>query len=260
MFDNKQRVKRSLGAFVAAAMVMTACGSESENSAVATTQATVDGSTATTSAAAGDTDSGEAAGVSSGESSSFQIEVWADNWSAVYVNGGLIGEDSVSVTTERSFNAETFTFDAAYPFTVAIEAKDFKETDSGIEYIGERNQQMGDGGIIVQITDIATGEVVASTNSSWTALVIHRAPLNTDCVDDADPDATCQFEATAAPTGWADADFNDSSWSSATVWSESDVSPKDGYDEINWDSAAELIWGSDLEVDNTVLLRTTVGG
>ena len=264
MFDNKQQVKRSLGVLVVAAMVMVACGSESEASAVATTEATADGATATTSTVSGDagsegTGTGETDGASTGESSSFQIEVWADNWSAVYVNGELIGEDPVPITTERSFNAETFAFDAAYPFTVAIEAKDFKETDSGIEYIGERNQQMGDGGIIVQITDIATGEVVASTDSSWTALVIHRAPLNTDCVGDADPDATCEFESTTAPDGWVDADFDDSSWSSATVWSESDVSPKDGYDEISWDSAAELIWGSDLEVDDTVLLRTTVG-
>ena len=65
--------------------------------------------------------------------STFSVDVWADNWMAVYVDGELIGEDSVSITTERSFNAETFTFEAAYPFTIAIEAKDFKETDSGIE-------------------------------------------------------------------------------------------------------------------------------
>ena len=47
--------------------------------------------------------------------------------------------------------------------TIAIEAKDFKETDSGIEYIGERNQQMGDGGLIAQIKDVRTGKVVAVT-------------------------------------------------------------------------------------------------
>ena len=38
----------------------------------------------------------------------------------------------------------------------------------------------------------------------------------------------------------------------------SDVRPKDGYDTINWDDSAQLIWGSDLEVDNTILLRLTV--
>ena len=30
--------------------------------------------------------------------------------------------------------------------------------------------------------------------------------------------------------------------------------PKDGYNKIEWDGAARLIWGSDLEVDNTILL------
>ena len=84
----------------------------------------------------------------------FVAEVWADNWFALYVNGELVGEDSTPITTERSFNAETITFTATYPLTIAIEAKDFKETDSGIEYIGERNQQMGDGGLIAQIKDV----------------------------------------------------------------------------------------------------------
>lgn len=188
----------------------------------------------------------------------FMVEVWADNWMAFYVNGELVAEDSVSITTERSFNSEVFTFEAAAPFTIAIEAKDFKETDSGIEYIGERNQQMGDGGIIAQVTNVETGQVVAVTNADWSALVVHRAPLNTSCEKDPDPDTTCEFEITETPAGWASADFDDSSWTAATVWSEAAVSPKDGHDQISWNSAAQLVWGSDLEVDNTVLLRWTV--
>ena len=188
----------------------------------------------------------------------FAAEVWADNWFALYVNGKLVGEDSTPITTERSFNAETITFTASYPLTVAIEAKDFKETDSGIEYIGERNQQMGDGGLIAQITDVRTGKVVAVTNSGWRLKVIHRAPLNPECEKAADPDATCRFERTEAPPDWASADFDDGSWSAATEWTAADVRPKDGYNRIEWDGAAQLIWGSDLEVDNTILLRLTV--
>ena len=42
-----------------------------------------------------------------GVAASFTVEVWADNWAAVYANGELVGEDSVPITTERSFNAET---------------------------------------------------------------------------------------------------------------------------------------------------------
>lgn len=250
------------GLLAAASLLLAACGSDAAvDSAAPTTAAepTANDGT-TTSAAAADGTAPDTEVIASGDGSSFQIDVWADNWSAVYVNGQLIGEDSVSITTERSFNAETFTFEATYPFTLAIEAKDFKETDSGIEYIGEGNQQMGDGGIIAQVTDLASGDVVASTDSSWSALVIHRAPLNTECERDPDPDATCEFESTEAPDGWTEVDFDDSGWSAATEWSAAAVSPKDGYDEINWDADAELIWGTDLEVDNTVLLRSTVTG
>ena len=192
-------------------------------------------------------------------STPFTVEVWADNWMAVYVNGELIGEDSVPITTERSFNSETFSFTASVPFTLAIEAKDFKETDSGIEYIGEAKQQMGDGGIIAQVTNGDTGEVVAVTDSSWRALVVQRAPLNIECEKSANPDAECESESIDVPTDWAAPDFVDTDWTSATEWSAADVSPKDGYNEIQWDDAAAFIWGSDLKVDNTVLLRTSVG-
>ena len=191
--------------------------------------------------------------------STFSVDVWADNWMAVYVDGELVGEDSVPISTERSFNAETFTFEATYPFTIAIEAKDFKETDSGIEYIGEPNQQMGDGGLIAQVTDTSSGEVVAATGSDWSVLVVQRAPLNTDCADDPDPDATCEYESVDTPSGWADTDFDDAGWGAATEWTTAEVSPKGGYEEIDWDGSAQLIWGSDLEVDNTVLMRFSVG-
>ena len=216
-----------------------------------------DASSETTEAGSDDTTDGE---VTSSDMVTFTAEVWADNWFALYANGELVGEDSIPITTERSFNAETISFETAYPLTIAIHAKDFIETDSGLEYIGENNQQMGDGGIIAQITDESTGEVVAVTGSAWSALVVHRAPLNTDCEDAIDPDATCEFEITEIPAEWSSADFDDSGWVAATEWSEADVGPKDGYYEIDWDSSARLIWGTDLEVDNTILLRLTIAG
>ena len=193
-----------------------------------------------------------------GAMSQFVAEVWADNWFALYVNGELVGEDSTPITTERSFNSETIVFTATYPLTIGIEAKDFKETDSGLEYIGERNQQMGDGGIIAQITDLNTGQIVAVTNSEWKLMVIHRAPLNPECEKAPDPNTACRFESTEAPLGWASADFDASTWSPATEWTEAAVRPKDGYNRIQWDDSAQLIWGSDLEIDNTILLRLTV--
>ncbi len=257
------KLKRSLPLVLAAALLAASCGSDTSiattpdstsSSAAVPAEEAVDSTDVEPSPIEADTSSGDSAG----GTSTFQIEVWADNWMAVYIDGELIGEDSVPITTERSFNAEVFTFEAAYPFTVAIEAKDFKETDSGIEYIGESNQQMGDGGMIAQITDVTTGEVVAATDSSWSTLVVHQAPLNTECVRDTDPDATCEFLILDTPTDWVAVDFDDSAWAHATVWSAADVSPKDGYDEISWDDTAQLIWGTDLEVDNTILLRATI--
>lgn len=240
---------------ITVALFAAACGPADEPSSAADTTAPL--ATTTPDTTSGETTASTADGVGD-QASSYVIEVWADNWMAVHVDGQLVGEDSVPITTERSFNAETFMFEATVPFTVAIEAKDFTETDSGLEYIGERNQQMGDGGLIAQITDLSTGDVVAATDSGWRALVVHQAPLNTECADDPDPDRTCEFLVIDTPAGWAAADFDDSGWTAATVWGAADVDPKDGYDEIDWDPSAELIWGTDLEIDNTVLLRTVV--
>ena len=89
---------------------------------------------------------------------------------------------------------------------------------------------------------------------------MHRAPLNTDCEDDADPNSTCEYEISEYPADWTATSFDSSGWPTATVWTAADVDPKIGYDDISWDSSAQLIWGTDLEVDNTVLLRTVIGG
>ena len=247
-------------------MGLAACSSDTPESAATTAPATTAPATTapatTVSAATVAVDPSVAVDstVAVGATSTFTAEVWADNWFSLYVNGVLVGGDSVPITTERSFNAETFTFEASYPLTIAMVTKDFKETDSGLEYIGEPNQQMGDGGFIAQFTDTVTGEVVAVTGADWRGLVVHRAPLNTDCAGSADPDADCQFEIIAEPDGWTAVGFDDSSWQSASVYTPEEVGAKDGYDTISWDASAALIWGSDLKIDNTVLWRTVVPG
>lgn len=244
---------RSTLLLLAGVGLLVGCGDSSSGSeAVAST------TTAAASVAA-DTTIGGSTTVAGG-TSTFTAEVWADNWFSLYVNGVLVGEDSVSIDTERSFNAETITFTASYPLTIAMITKDFKETDSGLEYIGTDRQQMGDGGFIAQITDTVTGAVVAVTSDDWRGLVIHRAPLNTDCATSSDPNTDCQFESTAEPDGWTTAGFDDSAWVAANTYSEDEVGAKEGYDEVNWDAGAALIWTSDLKVDNTILWRFTVTG
>ena len=188
----------------------------------------------------------------------FTAEVWADNWFSLYVNGELVGEDSVPITTERSFNAETITFTATYPLTIAMVTKDFKQDDSGLEYIGTARQQMGDGGFIAQITDTSTGKVVATTTTGWRGLVVHRAPLNTDCLSSANPSTDCQHEITPEPADWTSPTFDDSAWTAAIQYTAVEVGPKEGYDTITWSPAAALIWSGDLKIDNTILWRATV--
>ena len=79
-------------------------------------------------------------------SMTIKAEVWADNWFALYSGDTLIKQDSVPITTERSFNSESFTFQASYPLQLNFVVKDYKANDTGLEYIGTPKQQMGDGG------------------------------------------------------------------------------------------------------------------
>ncbi len=195
------------------------------------------------------------------ESTTFKLEAWADNWFAAYLDDDLIVEDSVLITTERSFNAETTTFEASYPLNLNFILKDFKENDTGLEYIGDNKQQMGDGGFIMQLTDTSTGNVVAVTNAGWACTVIHEAPLDKSCENESNPvagTAPCDFTDLGEPDGWKTAVYDDTTWTATTVYSANDVGPKDGYDQIRWDSNAELIWGPDLETNNTLLCRITV--
>lgn len=194
------------------------------------------------------------------QAETFAADVWADNWFSLSVNGTQVAEDSVPITTERSFNAESFSFTAERPFVLALTAMDFKENDTGLEYIGSRKQQMGDGGVIMQIID-ASGATVAVTDADWDCMVVHHAPVQTSCAAENNPVAgqgDCGFVETAAPADWDTVGFDASGWPSATEHSERAVSPKDGYDRVSWDSSAELIWGPDLERDNTMLCRLLV--
>lgn len=188
----------------------------------------------------------------------YKGEVWADNWFALYAGNTKVAEDSVPITTERSFNSETFTFDATPPFDLNFIVKDYRQDDSGLEYIGTPQQQIGDGGFIAQVTDTGTGNVVVASNSTWKCKVIHKAPLNKSCVKDPDPLATCQSSISAEPAGWMNSGYDTSGWESATEYSAAAVGVKDGYYDIAWNPAAKLVWTSDLQADNTLLCKVTV--
>ena len=227
---------------IVAVLLFTGCGSTSRENSI--------GTVSSPASLVLDTSSPEVAA-----SHQFTAEIWADNWFALYVNGEKVGEDSVPITTERSFNSETITFSATYPLTLALEVKDYVENDSGLEYIGTDRQQIGDGGVIAQITDVDLGRLVAVTDNSWKAYPVRTAPLNPDCVTSSDPLVDCESRILPVPEQWAAPGFDDSAWPSATTFNASEVGPKDGYDDVVWDSSARFIWGSDLKTDNVVVLR-----
>ncbi|MEL6609413.1 MAG: hypothetical protein AAFO93_10945 [Pseudomonadota bacterium] len=89
----------------------------------------------------------------------------------------------------------------------------------------------------------------------------HTAPLDKSCESEDDPiagEGACGFDIADEPAGWDSAGFDAGDWPMATVHSAQAVDPKQGYDDITWDPAAQFIWGPDLEQDNTVLCRLVV--
>jgi len=189
------------------------------------------------------------------KSIAFQAEVWADNWFSLYINGKKVGEDSVPITTEKSFNSEKIKFSATYPLTIGVTAKDFTENSSGLEYIGKQNQQIGDAGIIFQIREVSSGKVVAYSGRDWKVFTVNKAPLNPECVSSTNPTYDCKYSNATIPTTWASATYNDSSWKNATEFSKETVGVKEGYFDYAWAPGAALVWSADLKLDNTILLR-----
>lgn len=204
---------------------------------------------------------GDSPSANAADTVTISADVWADNWFALFVGETRIAEDSVPITTERSFNSEVFSFAATYPLHINLILKDYIQDDTGLEYIGTDRQQIGDGGFIAQFKDRATGRIIAATDRSWKCVPIHIAPRDTACAAEAQPiagEGACSNTVTAEPNGWKSPSFDDATWPAATIYTARDVGPKDGYDAISWDPSAQFIWGPDLKTNNTVLCRVTI--
>lgn len=197
-------------------------------------------------------------GAADSDTRTIKADVWADNWFALYIGGELVKEDSVPYNTERSFNKESFEFDIELPAQLSFVIKDFKENDTGLEYIGSPRVQIGDGGFAAQFFDAQSRSLLAVSNSKWRCITIHRAPLNKSCQRSSDPTSDCQSNITQEPDGWMNPGFDDSEWPNAVEHSAQAVQPRRGYDEVDWHADTKLIWTEDLEIDNTVLCRVTL--
>ena len=189
---------------------------------------------------------------------SFTAEVWADNWFSFYVNGKKVGEDSVPITVQKSFNSEVIKFTATYPLTFGFIAKDYVQSKSGLEYLNTPNQQIGDGGLIFQIRESSSNKLVAASDGSWKYMTANTAPTNPECEKSTQPDIDCKYLNFQVPSNWLSSTFNDLKWKSAVIYSANAVGPKEGYYNINWISSAKFIWGSDLKLDNVVYFRKKV--
>ena len=188
-----------------------------------------------------------------------KAQIWVDNWFALYAGDKLIKEDSVPYNTERSFNTESFNFSATLPAQLSVVMKDFKEDDTGLEYIGSSHQQAGDGGFIAQFIDGATGKILAVSDDSWRCTVIHKAPINLkECEDSSAPQQVCKSKIDAEPSNWRSSGYDYKSWPQATIHSAWEVQPHGDFSWFDWKMSAKFIWSSDLVRDNTVLCRFTI--
>lgn len=170
---------------------------------------------------------------------SVPVTVYADNWFELFINGRLVAVDPIEFIPH---NLVRFEIVPEYPMTIAVQARDFADPETGLEYEGTN---IGDGGFIMAIGD----HIV--TDRDWKVRTIHHGPLDADL-------RRPRVRRTEAPEGWTRPDFDDSDWIPATVFDAARVRPNaPEFDTVDWHDAS-FIWDGDLDLDNTVLMRRTI--
>ncbi len=166
-----------------------------------------------------------------------KLNVYADNWFMLYVNGRLVAVDPIPFTPH---NVVSVDFLPEYPMTVAVLAKDNADPKTGMEY----GSSIGDGGFCLKFAD---GTV---TDGRWKARSFFHGPLKGDTKA-----PTVRHD--PLPANWWAVDFDDSQWSFAKEYTVQEVDPKQPYFEHDF-KGAKFIWSDDLALDNTVIFRTKV--
>ncbi|MCX6953983.1 MAG: hypothetical protein NTV51_17685 [Verrucomicrobia bacterium] len=165
------------------------------------------------------------------------LTAYADNWCAIFINGKLVAVDSIDFLPHNQISVKIL---PEYPLTIAVLAKDNADPSTGLEY----GNQIGDAGFILKLGD---GTV---TNAKWKAKAFFTGPLNSAI-------ASPQVTRTPLPARWYAPDFDDSAWGFATEYTAARVGPDGDYVAADFTGAA-FIWTNDLNLDNTVIFRTTV--
>ena len=166
-----------------------------------------------------------------------KVNVYADNWFVLFINGELTAVDSIKFTPHNVVSVDIL---PEYPMTIAVMAKDNADPKTGLEY----GDHIGDGGFIIKFAD---GTV---SDAKWKAKNFFKGPLNHDV-------ANPKVEHTPIPDGWWKTDFDDSKLANATEYTEERVNPKQPYFEADF-KGAKFIWSEDLDLDNTIIFRTKV--
>lgn len=166
-----------------------------------------------------------------------KVNVYADNWFALFINGRLVAVDSIAFIPH---NVVTVDLLPEYPMTIAILAKDNAGPRTGLEY----GDHIGDGGFIIKFAD---GLV---SNATWKAKCFAKGPLNRDVKNP-------RVQQTPIPANWFAVDFDDSAWEQAVEHPEERVNPKEAYYKADF-QGAKFIWTHDLDLDNTVIFRTRI--
>ena len=168
-----------------------------------------------------------------------KLNVYADNWFILFINGKLRVVDPIEYMPHNVVSVDIM---PEYPMTIAVMAMDNADPKTGLEY----GNRMGDAGLIIKFSD---GTV---TNAKWKAKSFFKGPLNRDVTNP-------KVQHDPIPANWYAVDFDDSSWTAATEFTEERVSPKESFTKAKESfTGAQFIWTADLDLDNTVLFRTKV--
>jgi len=190
-----------------------------------------------------------------------KLNVYADNWFMLYVNGRLVAVDSIQFTPH---NVVSVDFLPEYPMTIAVLAKDNADPKTGMEY----GTSIGDGGFCLKFADGTVTNATWKAKNFWRAPATHPArpsdapsshlsrsarlhgPVNSDT-------ANPQVIQEPLPANWWTIDFDDSTWRNAKEYTVEEVDPKQPYFENDFEGA-KFIWTDDIALDNTVIFRTKV--
>lgn len=203
--------------------------------------------------------------------------IFADNYFELYVNGTAIGKDAIPFT---DFNSHIVKFRVNKPYTIAMLLVDWEENlGLGTEANQGSNYHPGDGGMVAVFKD-AAGNIVATTGSEWKAQTFYTAPIgdltcptengttrsSSNCSTLAVSDGSNFYGLHwAIPSGWADANFDDSNWPAATTYTNTEIGVNNKQSYTNFTDVfddnsndAEFIWSTNVVLDNEVIVRYTV--